>query len=175
MRHGVVIRMSISYAFLTNNTLFSFLNSLEHSSIPWMNRVRYALLDKEDVNLIITDWSKGAKLGFDHAVGNVRLIGAQVAELIRFLVKNANTSTDLFYIVGFSLGAHIAGDAGSRLKKDNYQPIGRITGKYSGTSCKRPPLMSGLVAYGRWSLTGSFTNSNLTDGGTNRDFSQVVA
>ena len=135
----------------TNNTLFSFLNSLEHSSIPWMNRVRYALLDKEDVNLITTDWSKGAKLGFDHAVGNVRLIGAQVAELIRFLVKNANTSTDLFYIVGFSLGAHIAGDAGSRLKKDNYQPIGRITGKYSGTSCKRPPLMSGL---GAWSLTG---------------------
>ena len=27
-----------------------------------------------------------------------------------------------------------------------------------------------MVAYKRWSLTGSFTNSNLTDGGTNRDF-----
>ena len=26
-----------------------------------------------------------------------------------------------------------------------------------------------MVAYGRWSLTGSFTNSNLTDGGTNWD------
>ena len=27
-----------------------------------------------------------------------------------------------------------------------------------------------VVTYERWSLTGSFTNSNLTDGGTNRDF-----
>ena len=25
-----------------------------------------------------------------------------------------------------------------------------------------------VVAYGRWSLRGSFTNSNLTDGGTNQ-------
>ena len=27
----------------------------------------------------------------------------------------------------------------------------------------------------RWSLTGSFTDSNLTDRGTNRDFGEVVA
>ena len=42
---------------------------------------------------------------------------------------------------------------------------------YSENSRKRPPLMSGLVvAYGRWSLTGSFINSNLIDRGTNQDF-----
>ena len=41
---------------------------------------------------------------------------------------------------------------------------------YSGTFRKRPPLMSGLgghlwevVIYGRWSLRGSFTDSNLTE------------
>ena len=33
-----------------------------------------------------------------------------------------------------------------------------------------------VVTYGMWSLTGSFTNySNLTEGGTNWDFGQVVA
>ena len=32
-----------------------------------------------------------------------------------------------------------------------------------------------MVANRRWSLTGSLTNSNLTDGGTNQDFGQVVA
>ena len=32
-----------------------------------------------------------------------------------------------------------------------------------------------VVTYGRWSLMGSFTNSNLTGGGTNQDFGQVVA
>ena len=37
---------------------------------------------------------------------------------------------------------------------------------YSGTS---------LVIHGRWLLTGSFTNSNLTDRGTNQDFGWVVA
>ena len=30
-----------------------------------------------------------------------------------------------------------------------------------------------MVAQERWSLTGSFTNSNLTEGGTNRDFGSV--
>ena len=38
-----------------------------------------------------------------------------------------------------------------------------------------PWCQAWVVAYGRWSLTGSFTNSNLTDGGTYRDFGQVVA
>ena len=44
---------------------------------------------------------------------------------------------------------------------------GKISTKYneySGTSCKATSLDVRL----RWSLTGSFTYSNLTDGGTNR-------
>ena len=32
-----------------------------------------------------------------------------------------------------------------------------------------------VVTYRRWLLTGSFTNSNWTDGGTNQDFGSVVA
>ena len=43
---------------------------------------------------------------------------------------------------------------------------------YSGTSHKRPPLMSGLGGH-LWEVVtheGSFTNSNLTDRGTNQDF-----
>ena len=89
--------------------------------------MRYAFFDRENVNLITTDWYKGADLPL-YAAGNTRLVGAQVAELIRFLVKNAHTSADRFYIVGFGHGAHVGGYAGKSLGNDNHT-LGRITGK----------------------------------------------
>ena len=101
--------------------------SPEHDRIPWMNRMRYALLDRDDVNVITVGWKHGARLGYDQAVGNTRLVGAQVAELLKFLIANTNSTADDMYIVGFSLGSHIAGYAGKRLNKLN-QPLWRITG-----------------------------------------------
>ena len=47
------------------------------------------------------------------------------------------------------------------------EPDRRYTVIYSGTSRKRPPLMSGLGGRLREVVTyGKFTNGNLTDGGT---------
>ena len=76
--------------------------------------------------MILVDWSEGAKnqpsvdvlKGYLQAAGNTRLVGAQVAELIRFLISSKSAPPDLakkFYIVGFSLGAQAAGYAGSYL------------------------------------------------------------
>ena len=93
-----------------------------------------ALLNRTDSNVILVDWSRGARDGgslleFPQASGNAQLVGAQTAELIKFLISNApgsSGSTDLgkrFYIVGFSLGAHVAGYAGN-----GGISLGRITG-----------------------------------------------
>ena len=87
-----------------------------------------ALLKQEDVNVIIIDWSTGAKSPYEQATGNTRVVGAQIAELIKFLVNSTNTKTDAFYILGSDLGAHAAGHAGKNLGK-NKTPLGRITGK----------------------------------------------
>ena len=96
--------------------------------------MKNALLRREDCNVILVDWSKGAKgplLRYGQAAGNTRLVGAQTAELIRFLISSSPGSVgsiDRFYIVGFSLGAQAAGYAGSYLK-DQGMNLGRITGK----------------------------------------------
>ena len=81
--------------------------------------------------MILVDWSDGARFSYRQAAGNTRLVGAQVAELIRFLISSSSGSPDLakqFYIVGFSLGAQAAGYAGSYLK-DIGMTLGRITGR----------------------------------------------
>ena len=94
--------------------------------------MKNALLGREDYNVILVDWSKGAKApNYFQAAGNTRLVGAQTAELIRFLISSSPGSAgsiDRFYIVGFSLGAQAAGYAGSYLK-DQGMKLGRITGK----------------------------------------------
>lgn len=108
-------------------TTFIIHGWLEHGAIPWINRMRAALLKKEDVNVITVDWYRGAQTLYPQAVGNARLVGVQVAELIKFLMNNTHNSAGSYYIVGFSLGAHIAGYAGTNLRQLDHS-LGRITG-----------------------------------------------
>ena len=93
-----------------------------------------ALLNRIDSNVILVDWSRGARDGgslleYPQAAGNAQLVGAQTAELIKFLIANATGSSgskslgERFYIVGFSLGAQVAGYAGN-----GGINLGRITG-----------------------------------------------
>ena len=97
----------------------------------YLSSIKDALLDREDCNVVLVDWSHGAGFPYAQAAGNIRLVGAQVAELIRFLISSSSGSADLaerFYIVGFSLGAQAAGYAGNYLK-DLEINLGRITGR----------------------------------------------
>ena len=106
----------------------------------WVPLARNALLAQEDCNVILVDWSNGASTegfildSYLQASGNARLVGVQTGFLIKFLISNAppnSGSKDLgerFYLVGFSLGAHVAGNAGSHLKANDGIMLGRITG-----------------------------------------------
>lgn len=86
------------------------------------------LLKRDDFNIIIVDWSNGAKAPYEQAVGNTRMVGAQMAELIRFLVNSTNATYGSFYFVGFDLGGHTAGFAGKIIGKQEGTLLGRITG-----------------------------------------------
>ena len=104
--------------------------------------MKTALLNREDCNVILVDWSKGAKWPYGQASGNARLVGAQTAELIKFLNSSSSGSPGLdkrFYIVGFSLGAHVAGHAGSYLRAQGMK-LDRITGNAFKTFPKDNPL-----------------------------------
>lgn len=94
-----------------------------------MELIRDGLLRNVDCNIILVDWFRGGFPPYLQAAGNTRLVGAMIAELIKFLISQTQSSPDFYHIVGFSLGSHIAGYAGSRLQQDGLI-LGRITGNY---------------------------------------------
>jgi len=93
----------------------------------WMTRMKDGLLGKLDCNVILVNWPKGSLPPYAQATGNTRLVGAMIGELIKFLISQTQGSADLFHVVGFSLGAQIAGYTGSHLRTAGLK-LGRITG-----------------------------------------------
>ena len=95
--------------------------------------------------MICVDWSAGAAdPNYVRAAVNTRLVGKQVSILVEKINESIGKSiTQRTHIVGFSLGAHVAGFAGSHLKN-----LSRITGKLiRGCAieiCNVPYLLSGL-------------------------------
>lgn len=122
---------SSNYDILRSKTIFVVHGFSESVDTPWMRMMKNVLLDAVNCNVILVDWSKGAFPKYRQAAENTRLIGRQIAVLTMFLtsVKDGSSRSleDHFYIVGFSLGAHAAGNAGSYLKEHGVT-IGRITG-----------------------------------------------
>ncbi|KAH8021302.1 hypothetical protein HPB51_014873 [Rhipicephalus microplus] len=89
----------------------------------WVHRMVDALLVAGDVNVVVVDWEKGATLpNYVQAAANSRLVGRQVAQVVRRLFHLGAKPRD-FHLVGFSLGAHVAGFAGAELRN-----LSRITG-----------------------------------------------
>ncbi|ODM94337.1 Hepatic triacylglycerol lipase [Orchesella cincta] len=87
------------------------------------------------VNVLVVDWGKLAYSSQDvlipiytAAVRNVEPAGNRTGEMIQFLLENgAVASISKVHIVGFSLGAHVAGNAGNYLKSQGLS-LGRISG-----------------------------------------------
>lgn len=79
---------------------------------------------QEEMNIICVDWANGAELpNYVKAATNTRLVGKQLAILLNGLIDYAGLSPRTMHLIGFSLGAHVAGFAGSELKN-----LSRITG-----------------------------------------------
>ncbi|XP_014438780.1 pancreatic lipase-related protein 3 [Tupaia chinensis] len=88
----------------------------------WQRDMCNVLLQAEDINCINLDWINGS-LKYIHAVNNLRVAGAEVAYFIDVLMKKFGYSPSKVHLIGHSVGAHLAGDAGSRIPG-----LGRITG-----------------------------------------------
>ncbi|GIY38430.1 inactive pancreatic lipase-related protein 1 [Caerostris darwini] len=81
------------------------------------------MLKLGDYNVFIVDWTEYNGFPYEQAVANTRVIGAIVAKMIKFLIKEAGISPESVHLIGHSLGAHTAGYAGERIPN-----LGRITG-----------------------------------------------
>uniref|UniRef100_A0A1E1VXV5 Lipase domain-containing protein n=1 Tax=Pectinophora gossypiella TaxID=13191 RepID=A0A1E1VXV5_PECGO len=86
--------------------------------------VRFALLNNEDVTIIVVDWSLPASLAYSNAVSSVPNVGANIAELIRLLLQYRRITLANLHIVGFGLGAHVAAFAARSVNG----VVARITG-----------------------------------------------
>ncbi|XP_052271531.1 inactive pancreatic lipase-related protein 1-like [Dreissena polymorpha] len=90
----------------------------------WLVDMKDALLQMEDLNVIIVDWEKGAgALEYNQAVANCRVVGAMTARLLQALNEQRKARYSDMHIIGHSLGAHVAGYVGERIAS-----LGRITG-----------------------------------------------
>uniref|UniRef100_A0A8I3QDJ3 Triacylglycerol lipase n=1 Tax=Canis lupus familiaris TaxID=9615 RepID=A0A8I3QDJ3_CANLF len=89
----------------------------------WLLDMCKNMFKVEEVNCICVDWKKGSQTSYTQAANNVRVVGAQVAQMLSMLSANYSYSPSQVQLIGHSLGAHVAGEAGSRTPG-----LGRITG-----------------------------------------------
>uniref|UniRef100_A0A1B0ALW8 Lipase domain-containing protein n=1 Tax=Glossina palpalis gambiensis TaxID=67801 RepID=A0A1B0ALW8_9MUSC len=93
-------------------------------SHEWVYEMKTALMAVEDCIVICVDWENGANLpNYVRAATNTRLVGKQLAMLINNLKEHKGLKLSRTHIIGFSLGAHVSGFAGSELSG-----LARITG-----------------------------------------------
>ncbi|XP_060533236.1 pancreatic triacylglycerol lipase-like [Cylas formicarius] len=73
-----------------------------------------ALLKYHDVNVVSVCWEKWSNGDYLSAAGSVKAVGQLVGDFILDATSNDRYSSSDITIVGHSLGAHVAGAAGSR-------------------------------------------------------------
>uniref|UniRef100_A0AAY4D930 triacylglycerol lipase n=1 Tax=Denticeps clupeoides TaxID=299321 RepID=A0AAY4D930_9TELE len=91
----------------------------------WVSKLVAALYEREkDANVIVVDWLNSAQNHYAIAAQNTKNVGQDVAHFIDWIEEATNIPFENLHLIGYSLGAHVAGFAGSHASKK----IGRITG-----------------------------------------------
>ncbi|CAG6018202.1 unnamed protein product [Menidia menidia] len=81
----------------------------------WPQTMCKAVVQRENVNCIAVEWKNGARTRYAQAANNARVVAAQVASMITFLMGHYNQNAGHFHIIGHSVGAHAAGEVGTRI------------------------------------------------------------
>ncbi|XP_066458666.1 endothelial lipase [Eleutherodactylus coqui] len=91
----------------------------------WLHKLVEALQQREPhANIIVVDWMSLAHQLYPDAVNNTKLVGRETAVLIDWLQEKGNMSLKNVHLIGYSLGAHVAGFAGNHVTGT----LARITG-----------------------------------------------
>ncbi|KAH1002997.1 pancreatic lipase-related protein 2 isoform X1 [Dendroctonus ponderosae] len=90
-------------------------------------QVKDAYLQLYDCNVLLVDWQNGARgPQYTSAAANTELVGRQLGILLLSMVEGGLQPHNI-HVIGFSLGAHVAGAASEPLKIKGHL-MGRITG-----------------------------------------------
>uniref|UniRef100_A0A8C6DLG8 Lipase H n=1 Tax=Moschus moschiferus TaxID=68415 RepID=A0A8C6DLG8_MOSMO len=89
----------------------------------WIEDLVEGLLSVEDMNVVIVDWNRGATtVMYNHASSKTRKVATVLKEFIDLMLAEGAFLDDI-YMIGVSLGAHIAGFVGKMYDGQ----LGRIT------------------------------------------------
>ncbi|XP_069851420.1 hepatic triacylglycerol lipase [Dipodomys merriami] len=94
----------------------------------WIWQMAAALKSElaQPVNVVLVNWLTLAHNHYTTAVHNTRLVGQEIAALLRWLEEAVEFSRSKVHLIGYSLGAHVSGFAGRYI--GGKHKIGRITG-----------------------------------------------
>ncbi|XP_053394970.1 pancreatic triacylglycerol lipase-like [Mercenaria mercenaria] len=96
----------------------------ESAQKQWVKDMVAELLENGDYYVIVVDWSNGTvEPKYLQSVANTRVVGAVVAQLLKTLRDENGIDPTNMHIIGYGLGAHVAGYAG-----ENFENISRISG-----------------------------------------------
>lgn len=87
---------------------------LQTGFVSWMGEMKDELLKYGNYNVILVDWGDGSGFPYTQATANTRVVGAEIAKLIKTLQTQMHARPEDFHLIGHSLGAHICGYAGER-------------------------------------------------------------
>lgn len=91
----------------------------------WVAKLVSALYEREHTaNVIVVDWLSSAQNHYGVAAQNTKAVGQEVARFIDWIEETTNIPLENLHLIGYSLGAHVAGFAGSHATNK----VGRITG-----------------------------------------------
>ncbi|KAM9583163.1 lipase member H [Trichechus inunguis] len=129
-RRNLTCAQAVNSTFLGNLNVTKKTTFIIHGFRPtgsppvWMMDLVESLLSVEDMNVVVVDWNRGATtLIYSQASGRTRNVAKILKEFIdQMLVEGASLGD--IYMIGVSLGAHIAGFVGELF----YGQLGRITG-----------------------------------------------
>ncbi|XP_053524502.1 pancreatic lipase-related protein 2-like [Artibeus jamaicensis] len=116
---------------LDRKTRFIIHGFIDKGEESWLLDMCQTMFKVEEVNCICVDWRRGARTIYTQAVHNIRVVGAEIAFLVQGLSTEMGYSLENVHLIGHSLGAHAAAEAGRRLGG----LVGRITGLDPAEPC----------------------------------------
>uniref|UniRef100_A0A667YK91 Lipoprotein lipase a n=1 Tax=Myripristis murdjan TaxID=586833 RepID=A0A667YK91_9TELE len=91
----------------------------------WVPKLVTALYEREPTaNVIVVDWLTRASQHYPSSAADTKLVGRDVAKFVSWIQRELQLPWERIHLLGYSLGAHVAGIAGDLTK----QKISRITG-----------------------------------------------
>ncbi|XP_043911897.1 inactive pancreatic lipase-related protein 1-like [Protopterus annectens] len=98
----------------SRKTRFVIHGFIDKGDENWLADICKKMLEIEDVNCFCVDWKSGSRCPYTQASNNIRVVGAEVAYFIDVLQSNFGQNLSNVHVIGHSLGAHAAGEAGKR-------------------------------------------------------------